>query len=148
MTPKSLLIYTLVLVDCGENFTKKELPLSGHYMSDYHKSREVLLLCDDTTYWTGCSLKPLIHFRASDLCCIFDYWALFTNTFTLFTPLNHMITFFISLLFSYFPDFISSRRQIYHLFNQIYVAHNIKNIYFIALFASLEGFSSIEEWIT
>ena len=48
--PESCLVYTVVLVDCAETLSKKELPLSGCYVEEYHKSSEVLSLCVDTTY--------------------------------------------------------------------------------------------------
>ena len=97
LKPEYYLVYTIVPVDCGETWFKK-LTIYVRYVKEHHKSRKVLLLCVDTSYWSVSTLKLVLTLRASNLHCLFNKWIHFTNTFTLFPPLNHMSTLLISFL--------------------------------------------------
>ena len=98
LTPDRL-VNTIMPVDCEGTASKKELPLSDHYVTEYQKSSKDPPLCVDTLPLTiflfSPTLYPFVRFE-------FKKWTHFTNNLLLFTPLKHMSTFFISLLLSFF----------------------------------------------
>ena len=88
-------------------------------------------LCVNTPHWKHYfSLQIFLPLGASNFQCHFKKLNHFTDTLSLFPQLNHLSTFFISLLSYFFPWFFSSCNQVAHCYHQINVEH-IKDIYCI-----------------